>query len=257
MVESSYDLAAICARDPDVLGFVDFTNWGAFAGASQQHPHSQRKSLTFATDPRQDREMAWCREVWKQSGRNPFDLLAEEENEAGKRVIYDNGDVFIAAAFAPTCPDEIIIYPKHQVSNILQTSAHNRRSTICPVLGVFPALFFYRGVTDLNIVVHQAPFSKMEEARDYYRWHMHIYPRRPRLPSDRAGAEIGFDLNIIDTLPENSAATVRDWYRSGPREEKVARLSNGEPNLHLMKEFKRITNNGFGSHGVHDSCSRI
>jgi hypothetical protein len=26
MVESSYDLAAICAKDPDVLGFIDFTN---------------------------------------------------------------------------------------------------------------------------------------------------------------------------------------------------------------------------------------
>ena len=110
------------------------------------------------------------------------------------------------------------------------------------MLGVFPALFFYRGITDLNIAVHMAPFRQMEEARSYYRWHMHIYPRRPRLPSDRAGAEIGFELNVIDTLPENSAAVIRDWYRQGPREESLARLSNGEPNPWLVKELRRVMN---------------
>ncbi|MFC1941024.1 hypothetical protein ACFLWL_01245 [Chloroflexota bacterium] len=46
MMESSFELATICARDPDVISFMDFTNWGVFAGASQQHPHSQRKSIT-------------------------------------------------------------------------------------------------------------------------------------------------------------------------------------------------------------------
>jgi galactose-1-phosphate uridylyltransferase len=225
MVESSYDLAAICAEDPDVLGFIDFTNWGAFAGASQQHPHSQRKSLTFAPDPRQEQEMNWCREVWRRYGHHPFDMLAEEELEQGSRVIHCQ-DVFIASAFAPTCPDEVIVFPRYPLANVLQTTSHDRRTIICPVLGVFPALFFYRGITDLNIAVHMAPFRQMEEARSYYRWHMHIYPRRPRLPSDRAGAEIGFELNVIDTLPENSAAVIRDWYRQGPREESLARLSN-------------------------------
>ena len=118
MVESSYDLAAICAEDPDVLGFIDFTNWGAFAGASQQHPHSQRKSLTFAPDPRQEQEMNWCREVWRRYGRNPFDMLAEEELEQGSRVIHCQ-DVFIASAFAPTCPDEVIVFPRYPLANVL------------------------------------------------------------------------------------------------------------------------------------------
>ena len=38
MMESAYDLAGICAQDPEVISFMDFTNWGVFAGASQQHP---------------------------------------------------------------------------------------------------------------------------------------------------------------------------------------------------------------------------
>jgi len=51
MMESSYDLATICVRDPKVISFMDFTNWGMFAGASQQHPHSQRKSITQVPSP--------------------------------------------------------------------------------------------------------------------------------------------------------------------------------------------------------------
>ena len=57
MMESSYDLATICARDPEVISFMDFTNWGVFAGASQQHPHSQRKSITQVPSPSVQNEM--------------------------------------------------------------------------------------------------------------------------------------------------------------------------------------------------------
>jgi galactose-1-phosphate uridylyltransferase len=72
MVESSYDLALLCSRDPDVISFMDFTNWGTFAGASQQHPHSQRRSITFVPDPKQDAELHRCRQLAERYGRNPF-----------------------------------------------------------------------------------------------------------------------------------------------------------------------------------------
>lgn len=239
MIESAYDLALFCSQDPEVISFMDFTNWGAFAGASQQHPHSQRKSTTFVADPRQEQEMRRCQMLAEWSGKNPFDLLEIEERQDGRRVIYDN-DIFITAAFAPTCPDEILIFPKEKISHILQTTGEERKRFIRPALGIFPALFFYRGVADLNIAVHMAPFREREEAREYYRWHMHIYPRRSRLPVDRAGAEIGFETYVIDTLPENTAEVLRKWYTVGPGEEPLAKLEDGNPNPKLVAEFHRI-----------------
>ena len=239
MIESSYDLAQVCSRDPDVISFMDFTNWGTFAGASQQHPHSQRRSITFVPDPRQDQELRRCRELAERYGRNPFDMLTEEERADGRRVIYD-GQVFIASAFAPTCTNEVIVYPHEHKSHILQTHNGDRMSIMRPVLGIFPALFFYRGITDLNIAVHQAPIREMEHARSYYRWHMHIYPRKPKLPIDRAGAEIGFDTNVIEALPETSAAVLRRWYSERPREDLVAKREDGSPNPKLVDEFNKL-----------------
>lgn len=239
MIESAYDLALICSKDPDAIAFMDFTNWGTFAGASQQHPHSQRRSITFVADPKQENEWRHCRELWERHGRNPFDMLTHEERADGRRVIHD-GRVFIASAFAPTCSNEVIVYPHEQVSHILQMHNGDRMGIMRPVLGIFPALFFYRGITDLNIAVHMAPFREMEAARHYYRWHMHIYPRKPRLPMDRAGAEIGFDTNVIEALPENSAAALRPWYCERPREDLVARREDGSPNPKLMDEFRKL-----------------
>jgi len=236
MMESAFDLAMMCADDPEVIAFMDFTNWGVFAGASQQHPHSQRKSVTKVPNPSLQNEMQRCRQLREQFGRNPFTLLEQEELRDGRRVIHNN-DVFISAAFAPTCPDEILVFPKEDIANIVQTTADDRRRIIQPVLGIFPALFFYRGVTDLNIAVHMASFVGMEEARKYYRWHMHIYPRRARLPVDRAGSEMGFGTNVIDTAPETTAEALRHWYQHGPKLELVARTSDGSANACLLEQF--------------------
>ncbi len=243
MIESSCDLALICARDPEVIAFMDFTNWGVFAGASQQHPHSQRKSVTSALSPRLQDEMKRCHDLAERCGQNPFALLEQEERRDGRRIIHDN-EIFIAAMFAPTCPDEILVFPKEDIAHIIQTTAFDRKRIIQPVLGIFPALFFYRGVTDLNIAVHMAPFAQMESARRYYRWHMHIYPRRARLPVDQAGSEIGFGTGIIDALPEMTAELLRCWYRDGPREEMVAKASDGSPDPVLLEKFRQFVRHG-------------
>ncbi|MFC1974368.1 hypothetical protein ACFLU2_03345, partial [Chloroflexota bacterium] len=239
LIESSYDLAMECSKDPDVLAFMDFTNWGIFAGASQQHPHSQRKSVTYDLDPRQKLEVSLCSELSEQHNKNPFDLLSEEEREQGLRIIHDN-EIFIAAAFAPSCPDEVIAFPNENFSHILQMNSRDRKRIIRPLLGIFPALFFYRGITDLNIAIHMAPFSKMEAARKYYRWHIHIFPRRSRFPVDKAGAEIGFETNVIDSMPETTADVLRKWYQEGPDGERIAKSKDEKTDLVLLQEFAKF-----------------
>ncbi len=242
MIESSYDLAVICARDPEVISFMDFTNWGVFAGASQQHPHSQRKSITQSPSPSVHNEMERCHYLMERYGQNPFSILEQEERTDGRRVIHDD-DIFIVSMFAPTCRDEILIFPKEDIAHIIQTTAYDRRRIIQPILGIFPALFFYRGVTDLNIAVHMATFAEMEQARKYYRWHMHIYPRRARLPIDRAGSELGFGTDVIDTMPEVTAELLRRWYRDGPRVELIAKTSDGSLEPRLLEEFHKFVRN--------------
>ncbi len=242
MMETSYELAAICARDPEIISFMDFTNWGVFAGASQQHPHSQRKSVTKVPSPSLHNEISRCRDIAERYGKNPFEILEQEERMDGRRVIHDN-EIFIVSMFAPSCPNEILVFPKEDISHILQTTENDRKKIIQSVLGIFPALFFYRGITNLNIAIHMAPFAEMEQARKYYRWHMHIYPRRGRLPIDQAGAELGFGTQVIDTMPEVTADALRCWYRDGPAEELLVRTSDGNCDPGLLQEFHKHVNN--------------
>ena len=236
MTESAYDLAIICSRDPEVISFMDFTNWGVFAGASQQHPHSQHKSITGVPSPVISNEMEHCRRIFEKTGKNPFQILEREERAIGRRVIHDN-EVFISSMFAPLCPNEVLVFPKEDIANIIQTSGFDRRKIIEPILGIFPALFFYLGISNMNIAVHMAPFAQMEEARKYYRWHMHIYPRRSRLPADRAGAEIGFGTEVIDVMPEVTADLLRCWYNDGPVEDLLCRTMEDSPVPGLQGHF--------------------
>jgi len=242
MIETEHELASLChsmyKNDGDIVGFRDFTNWGPFAGGSQQHPHSQRGTITKYMGPAIEKEISFCKYISDIYGKNAFDVLIYEENKQGRRVIYSN-DVYIGAAFAPKCNDEIIIVPKESISNVLQMDTENWKRMIHPILGVFAGLFFYRGVRDLNISVHMAPFDKMEEMKDYYRWHMHVYPRKSSLPVHIAGAELGDEEYVIGTLPENTAYMLKQWFKfGGPDESIVPQNLKEEFKKHLEKTRK-------------------
>jgi|GEM_PF-1333703 len=201
---------------PDViLSFRDFTNWGPYAGASQQHPHSQRALTTHVLPPVETEELARARTFYEETGTSLFDAVVEAELAADERVIYANDHVCMFSPFAPKCNDEIIAIPRDGVTHVLQMDEDYMKKIIRPILGIFPGLFFYRGVRDLNIVVHMAPFAEIDHCETFYRWHMHIMPRKSGLPVSMAGAEIGYGDNVIGVYPEYTASILRQWYRPG------------------------------------------
>lgn len=239
MIRSHYDIAEFM-HQKGVLAMYDFTNWGPHAGASQQHPHSQRKSITFVLDPRESRELGIAKEYYQATGRNIYDDYAAHEIGDGRRIIHNDG-TFIAAEFAPKFEHGLILFPAYPAANILQTSDGDRKGLVAAT-GTIPGLVFYLGVTSFNMAVHQAPFDDMDEARKYFRWHMHIWPRRATIHSDRAGAEVGYDTNVVGTFPETTAAKIRAWYAEGPRPEYVAKDLQGNPSPNLVKELLTVTN---------------
>jgi galactose-1-phosphate uridylyltransferase len=227
LIRSEKEIAQIFYRSyrdrPDVvLSFRDFTNWGPYAGASQQHPHSQRALTTHVLPPVEREEFARAKTFYETTGTNLYDAVIGAEVDGGERVVYRNDRVCISSPFAPRCNDEIIIVPTDPVTHVLQMDEDYMRSIIRPVLGVFPGLFFYRGVRDLNIIVHMAPFSEIDDAQCFYRWHMHIIPRKSGLPVSLAGAELGYGDNVIGVYPEHTAGILREWYApDGPNSDAV------------------------------------
>jgi galactose-1-phosphate uridylyltransferase len=243
MIESEFDVADMLYKmrkdHEEIVGVSDFTNWGPYAGASKQHPHSQRQALTYLMDPVQEKELRACYEFYFKHNKNPFDVLVEKELEADERVVFDNDEIYIGADFAPKKPKEIIVIPKSPFSHIIETTQDDRKF-IRSALGVFPAMRYYEEIYDVNIVVHMAPFSGVRNdgapnADLYYRWHMHIYPRRTGLPVDTAGAELGFDMNISSVPPETFAPKLRKWFQENPSEDLVV--------PELVEDFKKTVKN--------------
>ncbi|HYN95092.1 MAG TPA: hypothetical protein VES42_14680 [Pilimelia sp.] len=55
-----------------------------------------------------------------------------------------------------------------------------------------------------NLVVHAGPTGD-DTARDWYRWHIGLYPRVTR----RAGLEIATGLGVNPTVPEDTTPLLR------------------------------------------------
>ncbi len=242
LIQSHHDIAYML-RQKGVYAMKDFTNWGPHAGASQPHPHSQRKSVTFISDPRQNRELTIAKAYYGKTSRNLYDDYATHEINDGRRLIHNDG-AFIATEFAPQFEHGIIVYPNRPVANILQMSDAEKRS-LASATGAVPGLVFYCGVTSFNLAIHQAPFPEMEDAKNYFRWHMHIWPRRATINSDRAGAEVGYETNVIPTFPETTAQKLSTWYKEGPKADYVMKDRQGKPCVPLVRELLSVTS-GYG-----------
>lgn len=253
MVESMWDLANY-AYAQRAQSFLSFMNWGPYAGASRQHPHSQFTFMEYGGPifSLLKLEVDTARQYYLETGRNIYDDYIAHEEMDGSRKIYSNSEVYIGAPFAPRFTDEIIIIPKLPVSSVLGLeSREHRQSLIQPAWGIFPFLYFYRSVANFNIVAHNSPIMQIDEDAGhgispdkYYRMHFHIFPRRGSLPIEIAGAEVGALSSVLSKYPEDTAASARKWY-AGPSENDVPKklLREGDitvevPDDELIEQFR-------------------
>ncbi len=234
LVESEFDLVGMYRNG--AAAFEDYTNLGALAAASQKHLHSQRKATSYIDDV-QKRELENAKQLYERYGKNPFDLLVELELDAGERVIH-NDDVYVGASFSPRTTHEILVIPRFDASSILMTDGAMRQRMARPSLGVLHGLRLIYGIKDMNIVVHQAPY----EDAPWFRWHMHIYPRRLKQPPvDQGGEELGYETYPVEGVPEQTAKCLRPWYQQGASEQLLLRVGGETPDQ-LAQEFAAACN---------------
>ncbi len=233
LVNTEYDIAKNIYKKDSVIGIQDITNWGPESGASQPHPHSQRSSLSIL-DSRTERELFLSNLLFEKYNSNPFDLYMKEERLKKERIIYD-GDVFICSDFAPVSNDSILIIQKDNVVNILEMDNEQYRNKISrPITGIMNALYFYRGMRAFNLKVHMSPFSL--DSHKYYRYHIHIEPRRLGYPCDVGGIEHGSSDSIISIYPEETASVLRECFIEGPKPDKYK--DDIKKEIELIKRLK-------------------
>lgn len=205
--ESGYEIATEIKKLNGIVGMWDIINWGKAAGASQEHPHAQRGGICEKMITDSDTEMqAYTESKLRLRNEDPFEEYMDAIRNSNLYG-WENDYLFIYAPFAPKMSDEVqmILKPK-EIRNILDLDEDSRKNISKCMLGVFHVLREKRGVTDLNVIMHQQRFDQ----KDNYRINWHIIPRNKSLWG-------GMEMNnhyVVDVYPETTAQEIRNHYNT-------------------------------------------
>jgi galactose-1-phosphate uridylyltransferase len=207
-LETGHELALLIRDKHENDGMWDIINWGPHAAASQSHPHAQRGGIAKKMITEADAEIAACSAAARYLGADPFEDYMSRIR-ASSLFGFENDFVFIHAPFAPKFPHQVDIICRNPCPNLCELSPDERRVIGESMLGVFHMLYNEAGVTDLNVITHQARFAT--DKNSGYRLHWHITPRNL---SGLGGIEINLNDFVVTVFPEETARLLRAHYSS-------------------------------------------
>ena len=186
----------------DLKYAVIFKNYGADAGASLYHSHSQLISLDFV--PR-DIEKVNQRLVLhhEQYGSCYICRLVNEEEERQQRILYSSEHFVALCPFASRFPYSFSIIPRAHKSRYEEISQAERQDLALVSKKTLAALESAHPSAAYNFVLQTSPFGDCYEQAHH--WRLRVIPRLSKV----AGFEWGSDCFINTVTPEQAAQTLR------------------------------------------------
>ncbi|OGQ99820.1 MAG: galactose-1-phosphate uridylyltransferase [Deltaproteobacteria bacterium RIFOXYD12_FULL_55_16] len=191
------------AQDQRFRYVMVFKNFGAAAGASLEHSHSQLIALPIV--PRMiSSELEGGLSYYKYKERCIFcDIIRQEINQ-NQRVVAEN-DLFIAIVpYAPRSPFEMWILPKRHASSYIVMDDDHFRALSVIFSECLRRLNTCIPNVPYNFVLHGAPLRSAP--LDHFHWHFEIMPKLTTI----AGFEWGSGFYINPIPPEEAAQFLRD-----------------------------------------------
>jgi UDPglucose--hexose-1-phosphate uridylyltransferase len=189
-----------------------FKNHGAFAGATQPHPHTQLIGLPII--PRDENiRFEHCYHHYQRTGRALLDDILAEEEKDGKRIVAKLGAFTAYCPYASQFPFEVMIAAGKGVTEIdtMDSIYQNHLAELMQL--VFKKMHLMLGFFDFNLSFAIAPLQpRFEDDRAYEhiesmcRFHIHVIPRIYR----HGGFEISTGTMINSVEPERSAKLLRE-----------------------------------------------
>lgn len=203
-------LSMYCRRSQDLKKdwrfkyIMIFKNYGAAAGASLEHPHTQIVALPMVPKNVME-EIKGAHEYFEYRERCVFcDMLKQEEQEK-ERIILENKFFVSFCPFVSRFPFEIWVMPKKHQSYFCQANGDEilalatiLKATIAKIKTIFPNLSY-------NFIIHSSPMGEKEEMEGYH-WHIEFMPKLTRV----AGFEWGSGFYVVSTPPELAAKYLRE-----------------------------------------------
>lgn len=190
-------------KDPRFKYIVLFKNYGARAGASQEHPHSQLIALPIVPSRVQDEVRGSVRQYAYSERCIYCDMINQEKNDK-KLSIFQNEDFLVFEPFVSRFPFETWILPKVHDANFDNLSAEKIKSLAKALQITLSKLKHALNDAPYNLMIHTLPLQGVE--RESYHWHIEIIPHLTHI----AGFEMGTGFYMNATPPEVAAKILRD-----------------------------------------------
>jgi UDPglucose--hexose-1-phosphate uridylyltransferase len=212
--EYRYWLKALRSRLKDLTGdirlvyFSIFKNHGFYAGATQEHPHTQIIALPIVPKKivhMMDRAL----QHFLEHGKSHFEDIVCKETKYGKRIVGSSENFIVLAPFSSSFSFETTIVSLEEGVVCLSDLGDDRIEELSALMKrVFGALYSELGDFDFNILFNTPPMQKnyatehfFDHMKDIWRFEIKIVPRLFRL----GGFEIGSGIHIDPVTPEETA----------------------------------------------------
>ena len=199
-IRRSLDLA----RDSRFKYIMIFKNYGAAAGASLEHPHTQLIALPMVPKNVAE-EIKGAHNYFEFRERCIFCDVIRQEIQENERVILENKHFLSFCPFVSRFPFEIWIMPKKHNGSFskmpqeeIPSLASILKETIAKLKKVFANLSY-------NFIIHSSPINGDGESEGYH-WHIEFMPKLTRV----AGFEWGSGFYLVATPPELAAGYLKE-----------------------------------------------
>lgn len=203
VLQNFYNRGWVIMQDTRIEQIVYFKNHGARAGASLKHPHSQIIALPVVpNDIRHRTEEA--RRYFDDNGACVYCVMMQDELDRGLRIVEVNEHFVAFVLYAALSPFHIWILPRQHSVSFLYTQ-NDAWANLAQIIGnVLRRIYVGLRDPNYNLIIRTAPAKEI--SNDYLHWYITIVPRL----SGMAGFELGSGMFINPSLPEESAAFLRE-----------------------------------------------
>jgi UDPglucose--hexose-1-phosphate uridylyltransferase len=190
-------------RDKRLRYVMIFKNFGAAAGASLEHSHSQL--IATPTIPKRVmEEMDGAKRYYEYRERCIFCDIVVQETKNRKRLIGENNTFILFCPFAPRFPFETWILPRRHISNF-ENATEEELSDLASILkDCLIRLKKALNTPPYNYIIHTTPITL--SGIEFYHYHLEIIPVLTHI----AGFEWGTGFYINPTGPEDSALYLKN-----------------------------------------------
>jgi UDPglucose--hexose-1-phosphate uridylyltransferase len=192
------------AKDKRFKYIMVFKNFGASAGASLEHPHTQIIALPMIPKNAAE-EIHGAQNFFEYRERCIFCDIIRQETQENERLVLENKHFLAFCPFVSRFPFEIWIIPKkhnaffcYMQPDEIPSLAQILRDLITKLKKLFPDVSY-------NYIFHSSPING-DGVMEGYHWHIEFMPKLTRT----AGFEWGSGFYLVATPPELAAKYLRD-----------------------------------------------